>query len=158
MNWVVLGGVVVSGFLMAGCGASKVARLDDALYRAVLTRSYAYPPEKCFEAVQRSLLDMKLPIEKADPKTGVIWSGRAVAAEAVAIARGYYRDVGQLVTHEHRITLRVEGSGNQCSVRATKYEVWTNNEKLNEIYVNVVQERVFEPFLVGVQDQLERGL
>ncbi len=144
--------------LLLATGCYRSAPIDDKLYQEFLTRTYAYPPDKCFEATQKALADMKTPVEKADPQTRTIWSGRGVAYEGAVASGGRYSAVASKITDEHRITVRIEDNGGKCTVHATKYEVWHNNVKLDEINVTWAQEHIFTPFLNAVQEQLERGL
>lgn len=83
-----------------------------------------------------------------------MWSKRATVYEG-AVRRGY--SSASLVTDEHRVTFRVEGNDQRCTVRATNYEVWHNNVKLDEINADWAKAHVFDPMLDAINEQLDRG-
>lgn len=135
-------------------GCFQTLPIDKALYRDQLTRTFQAPVDKCYDATLKALADIKTPVEKADPATRTIWSGRGVVFEGAQGGSGY----AMRITDEHRISLQIDGDSSQCTVRTTKYEIWHNQEKLNQLNATWSKAHIWDPFFQAIDDHLDRGL
>lgn len=149
---------IVLALTLVGCYFGTLLPIDQKLRETYLTRTYAHPPDKCYEATLRALEDIKTPVDKADHEVLTIWTGRGVVTEVAYVSGGQYSAAAQKFTTEHRLTLKIEPAAQGCTVRTTSYEMWTNNQKLEQANVDYCEPAIFRPFMQAIQDQLDRGL
>ena len=139
--------------LLVGCAAVKTS--DPGFLKEYLSRSYPASKELCFKATLRAFGQLHIKVSKADLERGIIVTERSEFLRAALASERSPSQGSVPINQQHKYSLVVTGTRDECQVASTKYQVLLNgveSEKIGNLRWG--RENIWDPLFKMIEAQI----